>query len=147
MRHAELKRQHPSRNQAAQLGLREPLADAAARAMQEGQQREVALGAAVVVGAAGIGIDPALRAEQRGVGAPQRRRAVQPPDRHAEVRALRDGQAHDRGVADRDAPRQRHRRVQPHRFVADRVEPREGFECRREVRGWVAQRFCCDVCA
>lgn len=114
------------RQQTAHLGLGEALADAAPRAVEEGQELVVALGAAVGVGLASR--DPALRAELAGLVAPDLGRPVHLPHGQDERDALGDGLPADVGVADGLAHGDGDRRVEAQRLVHDAVEVGQGLE-------------------
>lgn len=117
------------RQQTSHLGLGKTLTDAAPGAVQKGQELIVALSAAVGVGLTRLRVDPALRAELAGLGAPDLGGPVHLPHGEDEGDALGDELlAADVGVAHGLAHGDGDSRVEAQRLVHDAVEVGEGLE-------------------
>lgn len=95
---------HPHGQQTRKLGLGEFLADAAPRAVQEGHEAVIALGAPAIVRLARL-FHPALRTEFFRVRTPLFDGAVVGPGREDDDAALGDELRADRSVVRRDAER------------------------------------------
>lgn len=87
------------------------LPDTAPSTMQERQQCEIALSTTMIIWLTRRSVDPSLRYELSGVGSPELRGAVEPPDGHYEVCSFRDFEWAEFGIADGDAPGVRDGRI------------------------------------
>lgn len=111
----------PSRKQARELRLREPLPDAAPGAVQERQESVVAVRAAAVVGRA-VGVEPALGLEVERVRAPERRGRVDGVGGEDDVRVFGDEVAGEGGVVRGDAHGEGHGGPEAEDLGADGVQ-------------------------
>lgn len=92
--------------------------------MQEGDLRIVGRRAAVLVGRA-VGVDPAVRHELLGVGAPEARGAVDGPRGEDDEGVLRHAHIADEGVADAEAAGDGDGWIEAQGFGTDAREERE----------------------
>lgn len=122
-RQRRIKRPHPRRNQTRQFSARELFSYTASGAVEKGHEREVAAACTRL-----LGVEPALRYEFAGVGAPQLGRGVDGPGRERDGCAFGDGLAGNNGVADGDSDGEGDGREEAEGFVADGLEVAEAVD-------------------